>query len=266
MKLRLLSLIFVLALGLSIWPQKADALTLTNPLAGNCYAHNQIVTLSWTKTTEPAANHYAVTYRTDGKTPPTWESNPSAWLIGHDFGSTAATSIGWKTPLLNSTRVKIWVETHKNNHSRLEIAGSGNFTVKANCSGTTPPSPPPSISPPPAPTPPASNNIAPPGFETGATVSATPASSVKLGSKGETVEEDSKSLGLLEVFGILYFGAFVVFLFMVGLYFKKHTSLPKLRRVPIKPKPKLAPAQKKKKDTDLTIQDLNALRKEQNTP
>ncbi len=270
MKIKLLISFFSIVLLTLVSVDTAHGLTVTNPLTNNCYSSGQIITVSWSKSTAASAKHYAVTYRTDNSSPPTWEQNPSAWKIGHGLSTT---SIGWKIPTLESTNVRVWVETHRNNHTSLEIVSSGKFSIKANCStSTSPPSNPPPTNPPAAVKPPL---VAKPSVASRSS-EATPSSTLKrVEPKVEppTVQEKEivrRNSNYLRAFGVIYLGLFTAFFAGAAFFlFRKFKSL-KLPLLAIsKPKavlkPKVAGKQKNQSE-DLTLDELENLREEQGFP
>lgn len=117
----------------------AATFSITNPSSGACYTPGQLVAIRWTTPSVPAADHYAVTFRTDSSTPPEWTTNSGSWSIGHSWGDLSKNTIGWAVPTMNSNQVRIWVEVHKKNDSRVDIASSGVFSVKQSCTSSTKP-------------------------------------------------------------------------------------------------------------------------------
>lgn len=279
-----------------IFPKNINAasFSISNPTSGNCFTPGQTITIRWGVSTDPTTKHYAIAYRTDGLQPPQWTSSPGAWNIGHDFGGIGSTSISWSIPNVNSTNVKIWVEAHKNNHSRVEIVSSGAFSIMPNCS-TTPPPPPPVTKPPP---PPAVTNpspeIAPPDTPVSndetqvATDSVSSLDEHKNSSETATIQEKAKKVGntkLPKVLGMLYLvtvGSIIVvglvYLLLKTKIWSKFRSkqmgivdiLPDQREqkttVPIKSSAAEKSAKNEPVDNELTLDDLAKLRNEELKP
>jgi hypothetical protein len=124
--------IFLIAFFLAVSPEQA-AVVVTSPAAGSCLSPGQLTVVRWSASNVPAADHYAVTYRTTSGAPPAWIDNNSAWTLGHAFGDLSKTLIGWSVPSAGP-QARIWVEVHKKNHSQVELVSSGEFNIKANCS------------------------------------------------------------------------------------------------------------------------------------
>lgn len=155
MKKIILSLFFFSFL-LNPSPLYAATFGVSNPVSGNCFTPGQTINLTWGSSTDPTTKHYALAYKTDGSVPTTWNIKESV----------DSTSYIWLIPNITSTNVRVWVEAHKNNHSRVgnEIASSGIFSIKNSCNVTPPP--PPAPKPPPVAPPPQSSAETPPIVET----------------------------------------------------------------------------------------------------
>lgn len=126
----------------------AGSFSIQSPTAGSCYSPTQIINIQWTSSSIPTVKQYAVTYRTDGTTPPSYSTSPSAWTIGNKLSSTSTT---WVVPGIGSSSVRIWIEAEKQNNDQVDLVSSGIFSIKSSCaaSNSTPPKPGGTVTPPP---------------------------------------------------------------------------------------------------------------------
>ncbi len=113
---------------------KGATFNITSPSGGTCYVYGTSIPISWTASTFPGVNHYAVYYTTnDGST---------KTLIpgGHPV---TGTSISWtpETSVIGFP-IKIVIDGHDSVHTTLETAmSSASFGVSTSCGGggTNPP-------------------------------------------------------------------------------------------------------------------------------
>jgi len=87
------------------------AATVTAPNGGDCIKGGSSYNITWTLT----SNHVAISHKTDGSTPGTWQADSGNYFL-HPT-SAGATSYSWTVPSQTVSTSKIWLDAHTSGHS-----------------------------------------------------------------------------------------------------------------------------------------------------
>lgn len=100
-----------------------------NPAGGECIKGGTSYPISLTPS---SGIHYALTYRTDGSTPPTYAANSSSY-----FAHPVEESWLWSVPAITSDSVWLWADRHDASHvSSILDSTQGSFSIDSSAPAT----------------------------------------------------------------------------------------------------------------------------------